>query len=120
MQIEKMGSGPWSAVAVDGTEISLTVGGQGQRYDCAALQANDQITLDVVLDANKALAQGVGNGVAYVATLIIPAARYAEPDLESSTEEEAGPERLPLTAADMESVRCVLWTLTETAETTEK
>lgn len=130
MQIEKNGSGPWPEVAVDGVNVTLSVGSETPlTLDCAALQEDWQVTVDVVRGQDGALAQGVENGTVYVANLIIPPARYEDVPLaeplavaEASLQEEdpAGgmmqptteSVRVPLQAEDMESVRLILWTVT--------
>ena len=75
MQIEKKGAGPWPTVSVDGTTVSITACGETRSYDCNALQGDAQVVLDIVRTADGGLAEGVANGVEYVASLIIPASR---------------------------------------------
>lgn len=134
MQIEKKGSGPWPNVAVDGVRVTLIVGANLREYDCAALQGEAQVTVDVVRTASGKLAEGVANGAEYVANLIIPPARYAdvplpmpsavadEPegaagDTDPSTD-TPGMEQAyePLCAADMAAVRLILWTISDNME----
>ena len=95
MQIEKNGSGPWPGVEMDGVTVTLTVGDDALSFDCAALQEDGQVTVDVVRGHGGALAVGVANGT--------PA-----PTTESV--------RVPLAASDMEAVRLILWTVTDNME----
>lgn len=132
MQIERKGSGPWPGVAVDGVNVTLTVGDKALSFDCAALQEDGQVTVDVVRGHDGGLAVGVENGTEYVANLIIPPARYEDVPLPVTLEEPDLPEdldpacitpaptteivRVPLAASDMEAVRLILWTVTDNME----
>ena len=132
MQIEKNGSGPWPEVEMDGVTVTLTVGENALSFDCAALQEDGQVTVDVVRGHDGALAVGVANGTEYVANLIIPPARYEDVPLPVTLEEPDLPEdldpacitpapttesvRVPLAASDMEAVRLILWTVTDNME----
>jgi len=132
MQIEKNGSGPWPGVKVDGVTVTLTVGDDALSFDCAALQEDGQVTVDVVRGHDGGLAVGVEKGVEYVANLIIPPVRYEDVPLPVTLEEPDLPEdldpacitpapttesvRVPLAASDMEAVRLILWTVTDNME----
>lgn len=132
MQIEKNGSGPWPGVKVDGVTVTLTVGESSLAFDCAALQEDGQVTVDVVCGHDGGLAVGVANGTEYVANLIIPPARYEDVPLPATLEEPELPEdldpacltsvpttervRVPLAAEEMEAVRLILWTVTDNME----
>ena len=132
MQIEKNGSGPWPGVDVEGVTVTLTVGDDALSFDCAALQEDGQVTVDVVRGHDGGLAVGVEKGVEYVANLIIPPARYEDVPLPATLEEPDLPEdldpacitaapttesvRVPLAASDMEAVRLILWTVTDNME----
>lgn len=59
MQIEKNGSGPWPGVDVEGVTVTLTVGDDALSFDCAALQEDGQVTVDVVRGHDGGLAVGV-------------------------------------------------------------
>ena len=129
MQIEKKGSGPWPGVEVDGVTVMLTVGEESRIYDCAALQEDGQVTVDVVRGHDGSLAEGVANGGEYVANLIIPPAHYEDVPLPMPLAEEELPEdidpacitsapttesvRVPLETADMAAVRLILWTIND-------
>lgn len=132
MQMEKKGSGPWPGVEVDGVNVTLTVGDKALSFDCAALQEDGQVTVDVVRGHDGGLAVGVEKGVEYVANLIIPPVRYEDVPLPVTLEEPDLPEdldpacitpapttesvRVPLAASDMEAVRLILWTVTDNME----
>ena len=132
MQIEKNGSGPWPGVEMDGVTVTLTVGESSLAFDCAALQEDGQVTVDVVRGHDGGLAVGVEKGVEYVANLIIPPVRYEDVPLPVTLEEPDLPEdldpacitpapttesvRVPLAASDMEAVRLILWTVTDNME----
>ena len=132
MQIEKNGSGPWPGVDVKGVTVTLTVGDDALSFDCAALQEDGQVTVDVVRGHDGGLAVGVEKGVEYVANLIIPPVRYEDVPLPVTLEEPDLPEDLdpacitpapttesvrdPLAASDMEAVRLILWTVTDNME----
>ena len=132
MQIEKNGSGPWPGVDVEGVTVTLTVGESSLAFDCAALQEDGQVTVDVVRGHDGGLAVGVEKGVEYVANLIIPPVRYEDVPLSVTLEEPDLPEdldpacitpapttesvRVPLAASDMEAVRLILWTVTDNME----
>lgn len=131
MQIEN-GSGPWPGVDVEGVTVTLTVGESSLAFDCAALQEDGQVTVDVVRGHDGGLAVGVEKGVEYVANLIIPPVRYEDVPLPVTLEEPDLPEdldpacitpapttesvRVPLAASDMEAVRLILWTVTDNME----
>ncbi len=133
MQIEKKGPGPWADVELDGVSVALSVGEDRLVYDCAALQADMQVEVDVVMGFDGHLAEGVANGGEYVANLIIPPKRYADVDLPVTLAEEpllegVDPESItpaplvetvpvPLEAEEMEAVRLILWTVSETHNT---
>ena len=132
MQIEKNGSGPWPGVDVEGVTVTLTVGDDALSFDCAALQEDGQVTVDVVRGHDGGLAVGVEKGVEYVANLIIPPVRYEDVPLPVTLEEPDLPEdldpacitpapttesvRVPLAASDMEAVRLLLSTVTDNME----
>lgn len=132
MQIEKNGSGPWPGVDVEGVTVTMTVGDDALSFDCAALQEDGQVTVDVVRGHDGGLAVGVEKGVEYVANLIIPPVRYEDVPLPITLEEPDLPEdldpacitpapttesvRVPLAASDMEAVRLILWTVTDNME----
>ena len=132
MQIEKNGSGPWPGVEMDGVTVTLTVGDDALSFDCAALQEDGQVTVDVVRGHDGGLAVGVEKGVEYVANLIIPPVRYEDVPLPVTLEEPDLPEdldpacltsvpttervRVPLAAEEMEAVRLILWTVTDNME----
>lgn len=132
MQIEKNGSGPWPGVDVEGVTVTLTVGDDALSFDCADLQEDGQVTVDVVRGHDGGLAVGVEKGVEYVANLIIPPVRYEDVPLPVTLEEPELPEdldpacitpapttesvRVPLAASDMEAVRLILWTVTDNME----
>lgn len=132
MQIEKNGSGPWPGVDVKGVTVTLTVGDDALSFDCAALQEDGQVTVDVVRGHDGGLAVGVEKGVEYVANLIIPPVRHEDVPLPVTLEEPDLPEdldpacitpapttesvRVPLAASDMEAVRLILWTVTDNME----
>ena len=132
MQIEKNGSGPWPGVDVEGVTVTLTVGDDALSFDCAALQEDGQVTVDVVRGHDGGLAVGVEKGGEYVANLIIPPVRYEDAPLPVTLEEPDLPEdldpacitpapttesvRVPLAASDMEAVRLILWTVTDNME----
>lgn len=129
MQIERKGSGPWAEVAVDGVTVTLALDGETLAYDCAALQQRSQVAIDVVRNLSGQLVQTAADGGEYVANLIIPPARYADVDLPAPAIEEEIPEgvdpaciqmrplvetvQVPLAPEDMETVRLILWTVTE-------
>ena len=132
MQIEKNGSGPWPGVDVEGVTVTLTGGDDALSFDCADLQEDGQVTVDVVRGHDGGLAVGVEKGVEYVANLIIPPVRYEDVPLPVTLEEPDLPEdldpacitpapttesvRVPLAASDMEAVRLILWTVTDNME----
>lgn len=132
MQTEKKGSGPWPGVDVEGVTVTLTVGESSLAFDCAALQEDGQVTVDVVRGHDGGLAVGVANGTEYVANLIVPPARYEDVPLPATLEEPELPEdldpacltsvpttervRVPLAAEEMEAVRLILWTVTDNME----
>lgn len=127
MQIERKGSGPWADVAVDGVKVTISVGDESRELDCAALQQDMQVEVDVVMGFDGHLAEGAANGSEYVANLIIPPKRYADVDLPMPLNEEPLPEDIdpqsitpapvvetvpvPLEEEEMEAVRLILWTV---------
>ena len=129
MQIERNGSGPWPVAEVDGVQVTLSVGEDSRVFDCAALQGDGQVTVDVVRGIGGKLTEGVENGTEYVANLIIPPARYEDVPLPVTLAEVEVPddldpmcissvpttqiERVPLGEEDMAAVRLILWTVQE-------
>jgi len=129
MQIERNGSGPWPVVDVDGVQVTLSVGGDSRVFDCAVLQGDGQVTVDVVRGIGGKLTEGVENGTEYVANLFIPPARYENVPLPVTLAEVDVPddldpmcissipttqiERVPLDEEDMAAVRLILWTVQE-------
>ncbi len=127
MQIERKGSGPWADVNVDGVNVTISVGEESRQLDCAALQQDMQVEVDVVMGFDGHLAEGTANGSEYVANLIIPPRRYADMDLPTPLNEEPLPEDIdpqsitpapvvetvpvPLEEEEMEAVRLILWTV---------
>lgn len=127
MQIERKGSGPWADVAVDGVKVTISVGDESRELDCAALQQDMQVEVDVVMGFDGHLAEGAANGSEYVANLIIPPKRYADVDLPMPLNEEPLPDDIdpqsitpapvvetvpvPLEEEKMEAVRLILWTV---------
>ncbi len=121
MEIEKFGSGPWPGVSVSGVTVTLTACGETRAYDCAALQGDAQVVVDVVRGEDGRLAEGVAGGGEYVANLIIPPARYedvaaAEGTAAEDVETGAERARVTLDAAGMAAVRLILWTINDTQE----
>ncbi|MGN0008579.1 MAG: hypothetical protein ACI33N_02860 [Desulfovibrionaceae bacterium] len=131
MQIEKKGSGPWPVVEVEGVAVALVAGEERRAYDCAELQGDAQVVVDVVRGPDGHLAEGVENGGEYVANLIIPPARYEDVSLPMPLSAEDLPEdidpacimpapttesvRVPFSPGDMEAVRLILWTVTDSS-----
>lgn len=129
MQIERNGSGPWPVVDVDGVQVTLSVGEDSRVFDCAVLQGDGQVTVDVVRGIGGKLTEGVENGTEYVANLLIPPARYENVPLPVTLAEVDVPddldpmcissipttqiERVPLDEEDMAAVRLILWTVQE-------
>ena len=129
MQIEKKGSGPWADVSQTGAVVTISLGEDEKVYDCAALQQDGQLMIDVVMGFDGHLAEGAANGSEYVANLIIPPKRYADVDLPVTLAEEPIPEGadpagftpmpvvetvpVPLEEDEMEAIRVILWTVNE-------
>lgn len=129
MQIEKKGSGPWAEVSQTGAVVTISLGEDEKVYDCAALQQDAQLMIDVVMGFDGHLAEGAVNGSEYVANLIIPPQRYADVDLPVTLTEEPLPEGadsagftpmpvvetvpVPLEEDEMEAIRVILWTVNE-------
>ena len=129
MQIERKGNGPWAEVTQSGAKVTLSVGDEEKIYDCAAMQRDAQLIIDVVLGFDGHLAEGAANGSEYVANIIIPPKRYADIDLPVTLEKAPIPEGeeaagymappvvetvpVPLEEDEMEAVRVILWTINE-------
>lgn len=127
MQIERKGSGPWADVAVDGVLVTISIGSESRQFDCAALQQDMQLTVDLVMGLDGRLCETAANGGEYVANLIIPPKRYADVDLPMPLNEEPLPDDVdpqsitpapvvetvpvPLEDEEMEAVRLILWTV---------
>lgn len=132
MQIEKKGSGPWATVKQSGTAITVSLGEDERSFNCADLQRDARLEIDIVTGFDGHLAEGIENGAAYVANIIIPPKRYAEVDLPMTLNEEPLPdgidpacvierpltETVPVTLDEdgMESVRVILWTVNESPD----
>lgn len=122
MQIEKKGSGPWPEVTVSCGAVAIAVGDNAILLNCNDRQQDSQLFIDIVRGADGSLAEGVENGTEYVASIVIPPARYKEvaaPQPLSggmySMEESTSLERIPLDE-DLTAVRLVLWTVTDNQE----
>jgi len=120
MQIEKKGNGPWADVSVSCGAVSIAVGEEVLLLNCNALQQDSQMFIDIVRGANGSLVRGVENGSEYVASLILPPARYKDvPAPEGSSSgmgsESTVQERIPLDET-LAAVRLVLWTVTDNQE----
>ncbi len=77
MQVEILGNGPLAEYSVNGTTVKI--GGEGGvEIDCAALQSDAATTIDICRDGIGNLVRGVGDGVSYVASLIIPPQEKSE------------------------------------------
>lgn len=77
MQIEFLGNGPLAEYEEVGTVVKIG-GDDGVEIDCAVLQADAAVTVDICRDSSGNLAQGVGDGVSYVASLTIPPQEKSE------------------------------------------
>ena len=77
MQLEILGNGPLAEYEENGTVVRIG-GENGVEIDCAALQADAALTVDICRDYSGSLVQGVGDGVSYVASLIIPPQEKSE------------------------------------------
>ncbi len=129
MQIERKGSGPWAEVSQAGAVVTISLGEDEKVYDCAALQQDAQLMIDVVMGFDGHLAEGAANGGEYVANLIIPPKRYTDVDLPVTLAEDPLPEGadpagfapmpvvetvpVPLEEDEMEAIRVILWTVNE-------
>lgn len=127
MQLERKGAGPWADVSVEGVLVTISVGDESRQFDCAALQQDMQLTIDLVMGLDGRLCETAANGGEYVANLIIPPRRYTDVDLPVTLAEESLPEgvdpqgltpvpvvetvAVPLEAEEMEAVRLILWTI---------
>lgn len=78
MQIERKGAGPWADVSVEGVLVTISVSDESRQFDCAALQQDMQLTIDLVMGLDGRLCETAANGGEYVANLIIPPKRYAD------------------------------------------
>lgn len=77
MQLEILGNGPLAEHEESGTVVRIG-GENGVEIDCAAMQTDAAVTVDVCRDTSGSLVQGVGDGVSYVASLIIPPQEKSE------------------------------------------
>ena len=77
MDIIRQGTGPWPEVSVTGTTVTLTVGDNGLDFNCAELQRDEQVAVDIVSGHDGEMTVGTDNGIAYIANLIIPPASPA-------------------------------------------
>lgn len=129
MQIERKGNGPWAEVAQTGAVVTISLGDDEKIYDCAALQQDAQLVIDIVMGFDGHLAEGIANGSEYVANVIIPPKRYTDVDLPVTLAEEPLPEGVDpqsitpapvvetvpvlLEEDEMEAIRVILWTVNE-------
>ena len=114
MQIEILDNGkPVIGYTENGTVV--TIGGEGGiAVDCAALQADAAVTVDICRDAAGNLVQGVSEGKAYVASLVIPPQEKSEQvqmeNGEPVLDDSGSPVYEVVTApVAMSKVRLVLW-----------
>ncbi|NDY73995.1 hypothetical protein DO021_19705 [Desulfobacter hydrogenophilus] len=113
MELNRFGSGPYLAFTEEGTVLS-----HGDSIvDCAAWQADDQVTVDVCMDADGKLKFGVEDARVYVANIVIPGKQYVDQTLVDAEGvpmlDENGMEQLERVALplDMGQVIGNLWTL---------
>ena len=77
MQIDILGNGPLAEYEENGTVVQIG-GENGVLIDCADLQTDVAVTVDICRDSSGVLVQGVGDGVSYVASIIIPPQEKSE------------------------------------------
>lgn len=77
MQVAILGSGPLAEYEENGSVVKIG-GENGIEIDCAALQADAAVAVDICRDAAGNLVTGVSEGVSYVASIIIPPQEKSE------------------------------------------
>jgi hypothetical protein len=77
MQVEVLGNGPLVEYAVNGSVVKIG-GDGGIEIDCAAIQVDAAIAVDICRDVAGNLVQGVSEGVSYVASLVVPPKEKSE------------------------------------------
>ncbi len=113
MKIKRFGDPPFLEFFENGTVLSR----EDKTIDCAQLQEDSQVTIDICMDEMGELIFGTKDAAAYVANVIIPAKQYIEqvkcdengaPVLDENDEEQMEKVAMPL---DMGQVIGNLWTL---------
>jgi len=114
MQLEILGNGPLAEYAVNGTVVKI--GGEGGvEINCAALQMDAAVTVDICRDPSGNLVRGVADGVSYVASLIIPPQEKSEQlkvdEAREPVLDDEGNEvyEMIITPLNMGKVRLSLW-----------
>lgn len=108
MIIQKLGNGnEYPIVQAVGTKIVLLAFDGNLEFDCAALQKDTPVHIDIMQGADGKMVEGLANGTRYVANIDIPAARFEYvPGEEEDTVEKV---QVPFTNADLTAVKVTLW-----------
>ena len=97
-RLEMMGSGPCADFSISGTVVSVG----NASVDCASLQSDHEMIVDICSDGQGGFVVGAQAGKAYVLSCIVPPRRY---QYVQDGEDENGPimvpEAIPLNPADI-------------------
>lgn len=121
MKMNYYGPGPYLEFEESGTVLSHG----SDTIDCAAIQAPEQVVVDICMDAQGCLQFGIGGASVYVANLVIPAKKYEDRVLVDDEGEavlnDSGSEHIERAAIDLDMEQVVgnLWTLPPSTNNSE-
>ncbi len=123
MQVDILREGPLAKYAANGSVVRIG-GDGGIEIDCAAIQADVAIAVDICRDATGNLVQGVSKGVSYVASLVVPPKERSEqPKVEKGNHvlDDKGNQAYEIVVAplNMNKVRLFLWPFMNTVPVSE-
>lgn len=107
-RIDKLGNGDlYPEVQEVGTKIVLLAFESVLEFDCAALQQESPVHIDIMQNDEGKMVEGLKNGDKYVANIDIPAARYEyQPGVEEDSVEKV---QVPFTKDNLSAVKVTLW-----------
>ncbi len=115
--IKKLGNGDlYPVVQEAGTKIVLLALDGMLEFDCAALQKDSPVHIDIMEGPDGKMVEGLANGDKYIANIDIPAAKFEF--RQGANEDEVERVQVEFTNADLAAVKVTLWEINP-VQTTE-